>query len=414
MISTCPLCGGTAFAPILTVTGLPVEEGRFPSTAAAAAAVPTGTCVLCHCTSCGLLYDAGPRPEQVTYDVGYTTFMGHSPSFAAHVRDTAVRLVDEYGLAGGAAVDIACGFGDFLEALLGAGMAEGTGIDPAAGRPEDPRIRMVREYFRAELLPSDIALVSCRHMIYLLDDPVRFLRSLRDGLGDRNPVLYLELMNRAPAVLAGDPWDVTYEHRSYFTAQSARRLLRATGFAPSAVREVHHGGFLGVEARPTATEPRGAERGSAEEDGAEEGSALVAEVAGLQARADERVAGWRDSLRGVRESGGRVVAWCAGARAIAFLALAEAGPEVAAVVDLSPARQGRYMPGSARPVAAPGEVPGLAPDAVLVTNTAYTGEVREELARLGLSLVPVVELDDPDGPRALLSAVRGTPAGRSR
>lgn len=400
MTGTCPLCAAVAFAPVLTVRGLPMEEGRFPASPEAAAAVATGTCVLCHCAACGFLYDAGARPEQVTYDVGYTTFMGHSPSFAAHVRETAVRLVGEYGLAGGAAVDIACGFGDFLEELVAAGMAGGTGIDPAAGTVDDPRIRIVREYFRPELLPPDPALVTCRHMLYLLEDPVGFLRSLRAGLGPRTPVLYLELMNRAAAVLGGDPWDVTYEHRSYFTAQSARRLLQAAGFAPVAVQEVHHGGFLGVEARPAAADP----------GGPAEGSLLAGAVAGLQERADARVAAWTEVLREVRESGRRVAAWCAGARAIGFLALAQAGPEVVAVVDVSPARQGLFVPGSARPVVGPDAVSGLAPDAVLVTNSAYTAEVRADLAGRGLSGVPVVELDA--GPAALRVAVSAARVGR--
>ena len=399
----CPLCGGADFAPILTVGGLPVEEGRFPPTPQEAAAMPTGTCVLCHCTSCGFLYDAGPRPESIVYDVGYTTFLGHSPSAARHVRETAQHLVAAYGLAGGVAVDVACGFGDFLEGLLAAGMAAGTGIDPAAGTPGDPRIRMVREYFRPDLLPADADLVSCRHMLYMVDDPVGFLRLLRSALGPRTAVLYLELVDRT-AVVSGDPWDITLEHRGYFTAQSARRVVRAAGFEAIALREGHHGRFIGVEARPAdaAVEP------------GEEGSVLITAAAGLQARADHRVATWRDTLRGVRESGGRIVAWCAGSRAIAFLAVAEAGAEMTAVVDLNPDRQGRYLPGSARPVVGPGAVPALAPDAVLVTNPAYTAEIREELARLGLPEVPVVELDDPAGPADLLSAVRAAPVGRSR
>ncbi|WP_181782448.1 class I SAM-dependent methyltransferase, partial [Pseudonocardia pini] len=312
MTATCPLCGHPDFAPVLSLDGVPVEEGRFPDTSAAAAAMPTGSCVLCHCAACGFVYDAAPRPEQVVYDVGYTTFMGHSPSFARHVRETAERLVTEYGLAGGAAVDIACGFGDFLEALLAAGMAAGTGVDPAAGEVADTRVRMVREYFRPDLLPPDTDLVSCRHMLYLMDDPLELLRGIRESVGARTPLVYVELVNRAAAADGWDPWDVTYEHRSYFTPQSARRLFRETGFEVLAVREVHHGRFLAVEARPTEVPARDADGGVSD---------LADAVAGLQAHTDERIALWRDALRETREVDGRIVAWCAGARAISFLAL---------------------------------------------------------------------------------------------
>ncbi|GAA4556720.1 class I SAM-dependent methyltransferase [Pseudonocardia xishanensis] len=408
MTAQCPLCGNADFAPVLSLDGVPVEEGRFPESSAAAVAMPTGSCLLCHCPACGFVYDAAPRPEQVVYDVGYTTFMGASPSFARHVRETAERLVADYGLAGGTAVDIACGFGDFLEALVGAGMAAGTGVDPAAGPVGDTRITMVREYFRPDLLPPDVALVSCRHMLYLMDDPLELLTSIRGSLGSRSPLVYVEFVNRAAAATGWDPWDVTYEHRSYFTAQSARRLFEATGFEVLAVREVHHGRFLGVEARPTEISP------SRSTD--EEVSGLAGAVAGLQAHTDERVRLWGEALRETREARGRIVAWCAGARAISFLALTGAAEEVAAVVDLSPARHGRFVPGSGRPVVGPEEVADLRPDVVLVTNPAYTQEVREELARRGLPEVPVVELDDPAAPTDLLTAVRaarGAPAASS-
>ncbi len=124
-----------------------------------------------------MVYDTASRVENVVYEPGYDTFLGHSPSFAAHVDEIAGRLVERHGLRGGTAVDIACGRGDFMLSLLKRGMAAGVGIDPAAHESPDPRIRMVREPFAPELLPEDAALVSCRHMLYLLDDPMGFLRA---------------------------------------------------------------------------------------------------------------------------------------------------------------------------------------------------------------------------------------------
>jgi SAM-dependent methyltransferase len=392
--TTCPLCGCSTFEPVLRVDRLPKEEGYFADTAREAAAAAVGSIALHHCTTCGLVHDSAPRHEDVTYEPGYTTFMGHSPSFARHVAETAEHLVARHGLTGGTVVDIACGFGDFLHALLDAGMSTGVGIDPAAAEQSDERLQIVRKYFEPNLLPDRVDLVSCRHMLYLLDDPTALLRSLRVALHERDTVVYLELMNQGPVLAGSDPWDVTYEHRSYFTEQSARRLLALTGFDVIDVRTVHHDRFLAVEARP------GPER--VPEPGWD--SELTPTLAGLQDRAEARIRAWREALADTRRHHGRVVAWCAGARAIAFLALAEAGDEVAAVVDVSPARQGRYVPGSARPVVDPTAVRELAPQVILVTNQAYTGEIRDSLAEMGLETLPVIELDDPRAPDALVAA----------
>lgn len=389
----CPLCGQTTFPEVLRLHGVPMEEGRFAATGAEAAIAARATVALHHCTTCGLVYDTAARLDPVQYDDGYTTFMGFSPSFARHVEETAARLVERYGLVGGTVVDIACGFGDFMQALLRCGMGSGVGIDPAAGDPQDPRITVHREYFSPELLPSEVGLVSCRHMLYLLDDPVGFLRGLRGAIGDRDIVIYLELMNQESALLA-DPWDVTYEHRSYFTVESAIHLLQIAGFEPIDVHPCHSDRFLSVEARPAAT--------PADRVPPSWASGLPDALSGLQSRADARIAEWREALARIRTANGRFVAWCAGARAISFLALAEAGPEVAAVVDLSPSRQGRFVPGSARPVVAPAAITELAPQAILVTNAVYTHEIRDGLATMGLGGLPVIELDDPAAPAELV------------
>ncbi len=250
--TACPVCGRRAFARVLRLEGVPVDEGRLATTAAAALAAPRGPVELGHCSACGMALDVAPRVEEIVYEPGYDTFLGHSPSFAAHVTATAAGLVRRHGLAGGTAVDVACGRGDFLRELVDHGMAAGVGIDPAAHEPPDRRITMIREHFAPELLPDDVALLSCRHMLYLLDDPVAFLRTVRDSLAGRGTPVYLELMNQEATLRACDPWDVTYEHRSYFTVESATRLLEVAGFEPLAVEPAFHERFLAVEARPRA------------------------------------------------------------------------------------------------------------------------------------------------------------------
>jgi hypothetical protein len=56
---------------------------------------------------------------------------------------------------------------------------------------------------------------------------------------------------------------------------------------------------------------------------------------------------------------------------------------VAAVIDVNPAKQGRFLPGTGHPIVAPDRAAAMA--AVLVLNPNYTAEVAAALAGLGSS-----------------------------
>ncbi|HRK30367.1 MAG TPA: hypothetical protein PLD59_04755, partial [Tepidisphaeraceae bacterium] len=63
-----------------------------------------------------------------------------------------------------------------------------------------------------------------------------------------------------------------------------------------------------------------------------------------------------------------------------------------AVVDINPAKQGTYLPGSGHEIVAPAELLEIRPSRVIVMNPIYLDEIRQSLTALGLTpdLVPLV------------------------
>jgi hypothetical protein len=95
-------------------------------------------------------------------------------------------------------------------------------------------------------------------------------------------------------------------------------------------------------------------------------------------------------LLGQLAAAGPVVVWGAGAKGVTFCNLADPNARrVTGVVDVNPAKQGHYLPGTGHPILAPSAAADAA--AAVVLNPNYTAEVTDALRRLG-SRAAVIDL----------------------
>src|SRR5262249_12083628 len=97
---------------------------------------------------------------------------------------------------------------------------------------------------------------------------------------------------------------------------------------------------------------------------------------------------------------GPVMAWGAGAKGATFCNLADpAARLLAGVVDVNPAKQGKYLPGTAHPILSPEAAVSAGLTAALVLNPNYVAEVADRIARLG-SAAAVIDLMRWEGDHA--------------
>jgi hypothetical protein len=230
-------------------------------------------------------------------------------------------------------------------------------------------------------------LVCCRQLLDILDDQSGFLLGVRRTL-HRSPgtVLFFEIPNADATLTRFTPWNVVYEHCSWFTAEALALFFELHGFEVLDVYDCNDGEYLGIEAR-IAPDVRLRHLPDT--------AAIAAREKGLL-EASGRFAGavghWRKVLAREAASGRRVALWGAGARAIGFLSALGLRDTSLPVTDINPRRQGKYLAGTGQLVIPPSQLAERNPDVIVVTNPTYAAEIRAQVRDLGLA-ADVMELE---------------------
>lgn len=378
---TCPVCDAAGAERFLFRESVPVHQNLLFPTAAAARGMARGTLDMRACSACGFVFNAVFDPALVDYGPAYENSQDCSPAFNAHLDALVDRIATGHGVRNGRVVEVGCGKGVFLNKLLAhpANHSEAVGFDPSyLGAETVGRMRFVKDFYGpATAVPADV--VVCRHVIEHIPEPLELLRTVRAGVGGsgetrvffETPCVEWILRHRVP-------WDFFYEHCSLFTADSLALALERSGFAVTDVGHVFGGQYLWAEANSgraaTASERVGIISVTLTRSLA---------VAAAQFAAEERTrrSRWHSLLNNLTPRG-PVFAWGAGAKGVTFCNLAD--PEcsrLAGVVDVNPAKQGKFLPGTGHPIVPPQAAKAAA--AALVLNPNYVAEVRAALDQLG-------------------------------
>jgi hypothetical protein len=178
---------------------------------------------------------------------------------------------------------------------------------------------------------------------------------------------------------------IYHEHLSYFSLLAARTVLARVGLRVFDVDELEtHGGSLRIWACRRETAAEWPETPSVERIlQAERAAGLhaLAGYGGFAARVEALLAELRRFLETARAKGARVAAYGAAAKGSTLLnAAGVTRDDVAYVVDRSPHKQGRFLPGSHLPILAPEHVRRDRPDYLLLLAWNLRDEIVEQLA----------------------------------
>jgi hypothetical protein len=270
--------------------------------------------------------------------------------------------------------------------MVHAGVAEAVGIDPGLHPERIPaevadRITCQTAFFDESYGPLEADAVVCRHTLEHIPDVARFMRVVREGIGDRTETIVLFELPDIQRILDEVAfWDVYYEHCTYFSAGSLARLFRATGFEVLDVERVYGDQYLVIEARPS-TSPAAGQPLAIEDDmeALTKGTRTYAE--GFARILDE----WRGRLWQLRAGGGKAVIWGSGSKGVSFLTNLGLDGAVECAVDINPYKHGKFMAGTGHQIVAPETLAELRPDLVVAMNPIYLGEIQAELDRIGVS-----------------------------
>lgn len=339
--------------------GLPIFQNRMYDTAAEAKTCPTGNMQLVEDLQTGLIYNAAFRPELMAYDNNYQNEQGVSVFFQKHLES--VSRIIERCMGRDSIVEIGCGKGFFLEMLLRKGFNI-AGFDPAY---EGTNPRIVKQYFEPEIGVRANGLV-LRHVLEHIQNPFSFLLRLKAANGGGGKI-YIEV----PCfdwICERRVWfDIFYEHVNYFRISDFFRLFGAV--IESGL--LFGGQYLYVVADlATLRQPKidVTDRVTFPEN-------FLHLPSGLDRTEQNRTAIWGGASKGT----------------IFALYTERIGKAISFVIDINPAKQGKYLALTGLLVQSPSEVLAILPkdSTIFVMNSNYL----EEIKHMSNNLFHYIEFD---------------------
>lgn len=321
---------------------LPIFQNRIYPTEVEAKECPKGDMRLVQDQYTGLIFNASFNPELMEYDDAYQNEQGVSPIFRAHLES--VSQIIQQCLGQKNIVEVGCGKGFFLEMLLSKGV-DITGFDPTY-EGSNPRVR--RHFFKkgVDVKAEGIIL---RHVLEHVQDPYSFLQQLKEANGGEGRI-YIEV----PCfewILNHRAWfDIYYEHVNYFRLSDFNRMFG---------KVIESGRLFG-----------------------DQYIYVVAELDSLRVPKKEPgdqvqiPLGFEDNIVVPKHS----AIWGGSSKGVIFALFKEkAGQPVNIVIDINPAKQGRYLPATGLKVYSPDEALKLLPkgSTIYVMNSNYLNEIKQ-------------------------------------
>jgi hypothetical protein len=187
-------------------------------------------------------------------------------------------------------------------------------------------------------------------------------------------------------MLESTEFDTIYhEHLCYFSLLAARDVLQRRGLRVFDVEELAtHGGSLRIWASREGAADAWPETAAVERVISAERAAGLDDLATYRGFAEQVSAvlgDLRSFLQEARRGGERVAAYGAAAKGNTLLnAAGITAADIAYVVDRSPHKQGRFLPGSRIPVLAPAHVRENRPDYLLILPWNLRAEITGQMA----------------------------------
>ena len=381
----CPGCGGRDATRFYYLADQPVHVGVTYPTADDARHAPLAEIDLWYCRGCGLGYNTAFDPAKLNYAPGYDASLTASAQFMRFLDAIIDRLIQRYELPGKTVLEVGCGIGHFLRRICERAGCHGIGVDPAlpaegSEQVGEHTITWVRSAFGPEHAGLPCDLLCGLDMFEHLPEPLIFLRSIREVLprAGGTPV-YFESPNRDLVFDAEAGWGVYYEQCVHYDLPSIRGLFERSGFT------VTHAGPCELNAQCLSVDAVARPAGEPPSDDTSHlTDALPANLAEYAQIQGQRIEDWRQRLAGWADAGREVVLWGSGGKGINFLNTVTGAETIRRVVDINPARQGRYLPRAAQQIVPPGALTENRPAVVLVSNRLWHDEIASTIKELGL------------------------------
>jgi hypothetical protein len=344
------------------------------------------------CESCWLVQTEDHAGREQLFDADYAYFSSYSSSWLAHAKAYVHDMRERFQLgAHSNVVEVAANDGYLLQYVKQAGIPC-YGIEPMTSTAVAARklgIEIVERFFGVALARELVAAGRSADLT-AANNVLAHVPDINDFVGGFAILLKAQGVStfEFPHLLRmvqECQFDTAYhEHYSYLSLTAVQRIFAANGLQVFDVQELStHGGSLRVYAQRADT-GRHAMAPAVEALLARERAAGISSpgfYAGFQNEAERIKRELLEFLLQAKQAGRKVGAYGAAAKGNTLMNFAGVRPDLLPyVVDLNPAKQGKYMPGSRIPIVSEAHLRQDRPDEVLILPWNLRTEITAQLS----------------------------------
>jgi SAM-dependent methyltransferase len=401
-LPACRSCGSTGLQLVLSLGRTPLANSLLTQDQLEEAE-PTFPLDLAFCSTCTLVQITETVPPERLFSE-YLYFSSVSDALLAHARELVQRMIDARRLTSRSRViELASNDGYLLQYYRGRGIPV-LGIDPAANVARvaiERGIPTLIEFFGLDLArrmrergeTADV--IHANNVLAHVADLNGFVEGIKVLLKD-DGVAVIEAPYLKDLIDHCEFDTIYHEHLCYYSLTALDRLFRRHDLLIEDVERIPiHGGSLRVTVGKSGAATPAVASLVAEE--AAWGVDRFTTYRDFGARVEALKASLRSTLAGFKRRGDRIAAYGAAAKGSTLLNYFGIGRETLDfVVDRSPHKQGRFMPGVHIPIRAPERLLEEMPDEVLLLTWNFADEILEQQKAYrqlgGRFIIPVPEV----------------------
>lgn len=388
----CRHCGNDSFVPFADLQNCPPSNAMLTSATLYTPEIYYPL-VVQTCDLCWLAQVDEHKKAREIFDADYTYFSSFSRSWLAHSERFAKAAFERFGLGPQSKViEVASNDGYLLQYFQAAGVPV-LGIEPTANTAEAAiakGIPTIVDFFGEKLARERVAgeadLICGNNVFAHVPDINDFAAGLKVALAPGG-VVSLEFPHLLRLIEQGQFDTIYHEHFSYLSLGTTISILESTGLQVFDVEQLPtHGGSLRVFAahREDRSKPRTQAVDFVLMEEEQAGLRDHAVYAAFQPRIDRIRADFLRFLLEQKATGKKVAGYGAAAKGNTLLNYCgvKGNDLLRFVADLSPHKQGRFLPGSHIPVVSPDAIAAEKPDFMVIFPWNLKDEIIGQLCHV--------------------------------